>query len=83
MANSARLFVDGWIRTNIRFMDRAADETSTAKRYASECGVAAELAGINGYEIERHLGNLIAYMAVQIKRANDREGSRITAERMA
>lgn len=83
MAGSARMFVDGWVRVNVRFTGGAADDTSTAKEYASECGAAAELAGIDGHEIERHLGNLIAHMTVQIKRVNDREGSRLAAERTA
>lgn len=73
MEKSARMFVEGWVRSNANFIGEPADEIRVAKKHAAECGAAAELAGIDGYEIERHLGNLIAHMAVQIKRANARK----------
>jgi hypothetical protein len=74
------MFVEGWVRVNVHFIGfDAADDTKAAKQYASECAAAASQAGIDAFEIERHLGNLIAHMAAQIKRVNDREGSRLAA----
>jgi len=78
MSKAARNFVDQWISDNVEATgDDAGAAVVAANKLALKCLAAADAAGIDPTAIESECGDLAAYIAAAIARANAEEAERL------